>query len=254
MNQLGRHYRDPLDPSTPHCNYELQGVKCTFFTTGNDLADIPYPEDITLGPVSDPSPPPSSDLSAILALLNQQKTEAEQQRVLQQQQAEQMRLLQLQVSSMLQSGRPAASVSVPTTTTVVSSSTMTTPAVTTASVLPTFSTFTAPHAVTSAAATLSSALQSGLAPQNNYTGLTMDHLRADPVMMSQAAAVLARATQNVPPLNPLDGMGTSFRAQQTNQVVINSVDQLYKATTVNKQLRSFEFAQTGQFSYRHQLL
>ena len=72
-------------------------------------------------------------------------------------------------------------------------------------------------------------------------------------MMSQAAAVLARATQNVPPLNPLDGMGTSFRGQQTNQVVINSVDQLYKATTVNKQLRSFEFAQTGQFSYRHQL-
>ena len=74
-------------------------------------------------------------------------------------------------------------------------------------------------------------------------------------MMSQAAAVLARATQNVVPLNPnpLAGMGNSFRGLQNNQVVISSVDQLYKATTVNKQLRCFEFAQTGQFSYRHQL-
>ena len=122
MNQIGRHYRDPLDPSAPHCNYELQGVKCTFFTPGNEYAEIPYPEDITFGPVSDPSPP-SSDLSAILAILNQQKTEAEHQRLLQQQQAEQMRLLQQQVSSLLQ---PA--VSAPTTTATVSSSTTTTPA------------------------------------------------------------------------------------------------------------------------------
>ena len=251
MNQLGRHYRDPLDPTAPHCHYELQGVKCSFFAQGNDLAELPYPEDITLGPVSDPSPP-SSDLSAILAILNLQKTEAEQQRVLQQQQAEQMRLLQAQVSSLLQSDRQPASVSAPATTTIVSSFTMTSPAVTTASTLPTFSTFTAPQTVTSAAASLSSAM-SGLAPQNSYQGLTMDHLRADPVMMSQAAAVLARATQNVPPLNPLDGMGNSLRNLQNNQVVINSVDQLYRATTVNKQLRCHEFASTGQFSYRHQL-
>jgi hypothetical protein len=266
MNQLGRHYRDPLDTADPHCNYELQGVKCNFFTSGNDLADLPYPDEITLGPVSDASPPSSSDLSAILALLNLQKTEAENQRVLHEQQAEsqrllhqqqadQMRLLQVQVSSLLQRDQPAASVSTPTTTTTVSSSTMTTPAVSTAPFLPTFSTFSAPQVVTSAAASLSSALQSGLAPPGNYTGLTMDHLRADPVMMSQAAAVLARATQNVPPLNlnPLDGMGDTLRGLQNNQVVISSVDQLYKATTVNKQLRCHEFAQTGQFSYRHQL-
>jgi hypothetical protein len=208
MNQLGRHYRDPLDPADPHCDYELQGVKCTFFTSGNDLAEIPYPDEITLGPVSDASPPSSSDLSAILALLNLQKAEAENQRVLHEQQAEsqrllhqqqadQMRLVQVQVSSLLQRDQPAASVSTPTTATTVSSSRMTTPAVATAPFLPTFSTFS----VTSAAASLSSALQSGMAPLGNYTGLTMDHLRADPVMMSQAAAVLARATQNVPPLN-----------------------------------------------------
>ena len=73
--------------------------------------------------------------------------------------------------------------------------------------------------------------------------------------MAQAAAVLAQATQNVAPLNPnpLEGMGASLRNLQQNQVVINNVDQLYKATTVNKQLRCHEFASTGQFSYRTQL-
>ena len=34
---------------------------------------------------------------------------------------------------------------------------------------------------------------------------------------------------------------------------MTNVDQLYRATTVNKQLRAFEFAATGQFSYRNQL-
>ena len=35
--------------------------------------------------------------------------------------------------------------------------------------------------------------------------------------------------------------------------MINSVDQLYRVTTLNKQLRNFEFAGTGQFAYRSQL-
>ena len=39
--------------------------------------------------------------------------------------------------------------------------------------------------------------------------------------------------------------------QRTTQV--NSVDQLYAATTVNKQLRAYEFATTGQFPYKSQL-
>ena len=34
---------------------------------------------------------------------------------------------------------------------------------------------------------------------------------------------------------------------------MTSVDQLYHATTVNKQLRAFEFAATGQFPYKSQL-
>ena len=76
----------------------------------------------------------------------------------------------------------------------------------------------------------------------------MENLRSNPHLAAQAAAVLASATHDVPPLNPLDGLG---RTLQSNQV--NSVDQLYKATTVNKQLRCFEFAATGQFSYRNQL-
>ena len=109
MNSLGRHYRDPSDVENPTCNYELQGVKCSFFSTSNDLALLPYPEDVTLGPVSDPTPPTqSSDISSIWALLNQQKAEAdchrhhqEQQfRLLQKHQERQMRLLQEQVTSL----------------------------------------------------------------------------------------------------------------------------------------------------------
>ena len=76
----------------------------------------------------------------------------------------------------------------------------------------------------------------------------MENLRSNPHLAAQAAAVLAHATADVPPLNPLDGMGRSL---QSNQV--NSVDQLYKATTVNKQLKCYEFAATGQFAYRNQL-
>ena len=251
MNSLGRHYRDPLDPANPSCDYELQGVKCSFFASGHEYVGIPYPGDITTGPVSDPIPAPSSDLSAILTLLNQQKTDADLQR-------EQVRLLQVQVTNLLQRDvTPTVSSqfnSVPATTASLSMST-TTSSMAAMPSLPTFTTNAAPHVVTSAAAQLSAAFQSGMGQQNQFTGLTIDHLRSDPVMMSQAAAVLAQATQNVPPLNPnpLDGLAASLRNLQQNQVVINSVDQLYKATTVNKQLRCFEFASTGQFSYRNQL-
>ena len=40
---------------------------------------------------------------------------------------------------------------------------------------------------------------------------------------------------------------------QSSEQVINSVDDLFRATTVNKQLRAYEFASTGQFSYRSSL-
>ena len=233
-------------------------MKCSFFSSGHEHASLPYPGDITTGPVSDPMPTASSDLSAILSLLQQQKTEADHQRVLQQEQAEQVRALQTQVSSLLHRVvTPAVSSvlsSVPATTASVSMATTTSTMATMPS-LHTFTTTSAPQVVTSAAAQLSAAFQSGMGQQNQFTGLTMDHLRSNPVLMSQAAAVLAQATRDVPPLNqnPLDGMGDSLRNLQQNQVVISSVDQLYKATTVNKQLRSFEFASTGQFSYRSQL-
>ena len=34
---------------------------------------------------------------------------------------------------------------------------------------------------------------------------------------------------------------------------VSTVDQLYAATMRNKQLKAYEFAATGQFSYKHQL-
>ena len=66
---------------------------------------------------------------------------------------------------------------------------------------------------------------------NAQTSLTMGHLRADPVLMSRAAAVLASATQNIPPLNPspLDGMGGS--AIIYNPIWIN-YDFVFKINTI----------------------
>ena len=124
MNSLGRHYRDPSNPINPTCNYELNGVKCTFFTDGNEFSSLPYPEDISLGPVSislGPVSESNSELSSILALLQQQRAE-------QQQQAQNMKTLQDQVSSLLRQNSSSVSAtpasgptsSVVTTTTVTS--------------------------------------------------------------------------------------------------------------------------------------
>ena len=73
-------------------------------------------------------------------------------------------------------------------------------------------------------------------------------------MVSEANLVLSATKAAVPPLNPLSGMGAAMGnsgLQRTTQV--NSVDQVYAATTVNKQLRAYEFATTGQFPYKSQL-
>ena len=205
----------------------------------------------------DISPPaPQSEMAEMLALLKQQKSESDNQRALQQQQADQMRTLQDQVSSLLQRDHApqvsAALYSNPATasftppSSISSMSTMTT-------TVPTYtSTAAAPQMVIRAAESLAAAFQAGLGQNNAQTSLTMDQLRADPNLMQQAAAVLASATHNIPPLNssPLDGMGVA-RSLQNNQVVISNVDQLYRATTINKQLKCHEFASTGQFSYRH---
>ena len=260
MNSLGRHYRDPAHPDNPTCDHELNSVKCTFFTTENEFSSLPYPSDITTGPVSDPPAVPASsqaDMSAILALLQQQKADTDKQ----------MSSLQAQVSSILQdrvptpvpTGNPAqvpqSQYPVPAGNPALVPQSQYLPS---APPLPIFTTptTTAPHVVASAAASLSAALQSGLGQSHNYgyTGLTMDNLRSNPVIVTQAASVLSNATQNIPPLNPnpLLGMGAALGNLQSNQV-INSVDQLYQATTVNKQLRAYEFASTGQFPYRNQL-
>ena len=94
-----------------------------------------------------------------------------------------------------------------------------------------------PNLITNAAANLNAALQAGLGqPSHGYSGLTMENLRANPYLASQAAALLANATQNVPPLHPASqnvavGGSHAFANQQ-----VSCVDQLYRATTINKQL------------------
>ena len=272
MNSLGRHYRDPSNPMQPTCNYEgSNGAKCSFFED-NPNASLPYPEDITFGPVTEnPTSSQSPELAAILALLNEQKAVAERQQQLQQEQADQMRDLQEQMNNIVQ-GRPPVSAAnysgtaATTTTTLARGSSIplvtttapqvlstpftsvSTPQVPTVSSAP-MPQASAPQVIASAAAHLNAALQSGLGqPNPGYSGLTMENLRSNQQIVSDAAAVLANITKNVPPLNPVLSHGIPDSQNQ-----VSSIDQLYRATTVNKQLRCYEFASTGQFSYRNQL-
>ena len=70
MNTQGRHYRDPADPTVPVCDY----TGCTFFTV-DESASVPYPTDVSLGPVVTESPqnPQSSDVAAIMLLLHNRR-------------------------------------------------------------------------------------------------------------------------------------------------------------------------------------
>ena len=236
MNSVGRHYRDQADTTEPTCDYE----SCNFFSV-SEFSSLPYPPDVTLGPVSQNlQPTQGGDLSLILQLLQQQKEVSEKTN-------NQMAVLQNQVNSLLPTNSPPVPVlPIPVTTTAITvQSVQFTPPIFT-------STTTAPNVVTSAASSLTAALQGGLGHLNNYgyTGLTIDQLRANPGIASQAASVLSAATQDVPPLNPLLGMGAALGQ---NDQVISSVEQLFRATTVNKQLRAFEFASTGQFPYKSSL-
>ena len=243
MNSLGRHFRNQDTPDNPSCDYELNGVKCTFFGSGTEFSDLPYPSDITTGRVADQVAPQApqlatqqGDLSAILSFLQEQKIESEKTK-------NQMQMLQTQVSSLLTN---RDSIPAPVPAYLTSSNPAPLPIVTSAPHT------TAPHVVASAAAGLAADLQAGLGHANHgYSGLTMDRLRSDPAIVSQANAVLNASTQNVPPLNPLAGMGAALGTLRNEQVI--SVDALYAATTVNKQLRAFEFASTGQFPYKTQL-
>ena len=111
-----------------------------------------------------------------------------------------------------------------------------------------------PQYVTNAATSLNSHLNSGLGHSHNlgYQPLTLDQLRRDPTTVANAESMLQREISDVAPLNPLASMGNSIGTPiMHNQV--STVDQLYAATMRNKQLKAFEFAQTGQFSYKSQL-
>ena len=265
MNSLGRHYRDPSNPDDPTCSYETaNGAKCTFFQDGGEFVNLPYPEDITFGPLPLSVDEGVSEQSAILIFLQEQKKEADLHR---QTQTEQMNRMQEQINSLLSSSReqPVTGTS-STPVQTHGSATMSQPSVTFS--LPTAPTRTTPSTsrpqptsfpqtsrfplpsgtpsnIAQAAATLNAFLSSGSAANNfGFQGLNMDHLRKEPQCSAQAERILGDMTQNVHPLSNLLG-----RPPQTgNQSQVN-VDQLLRATIVNKQVRTFEFAQSGQFSY-----
>ena len=244
MNIQGRHYRDPADPSNPVCDHESKGVKCDFFTN-QDHAAMAYPSDISFEPAAAENDVSenNTDMSHIILLLQNQKIASDRQ----------FSLLQQQVTALTLDRAPASTTAPPSYPTAPPSY----PAAPSAPPPPTFSTpATAPHLVSSAAASLSSHLQAGLGHQHNfgYQGITMNDLRSNQAMVTEANRVLANSTLNVPPLNPLAGMGVAIgNLNSSGQNQVTSVDQLYSATVINKQLRSYEFAATGQFSYKSQL-
>ena len=80
MNSLGRHYRDPADTANPTCDYE----NCNFFSSGHEFASLPYPQDISLGPVSELPQQQApevvqqgGDLARIMQMLLDQKEQSE---------------------------------------------------------------------------------------------------------------------------------------------------------------------------------
>ena len=79
MNSQGRHFRLQIDPTNPICDYE----GCLFFTSNAEFSDLPYPTDVSLGPVDGSETGgldgPNSELSTILKMLQEQKNESEKQ-------------------------------------------------------------------------------------------------------------------------------------------------------------------------------
>ena len=79
MNEQGRHFRDQSCPENPTCDYESRnGIKCDFFEVGGDLAILPYPEDVSLGPIAPTIPAENSvDLAQLMSFLQQQKEDTD---------------------------------------------------------------------------------------------------------------------------------------------------------------------------------
>ena len=259
MNSQGRHYRDQTDPTNPVCDYESKGQRCEFYSSNNEFAQLPYPNDISLGP-SAPNEGRNSEFAQIMELLQQQKQDSDRQ----------IAEIKNQVNQLALGMAPASTSSTVTTqsiaTTQVSMSTVTTDSAalytprTTAEASPRTGYVTPsrqgppPHYVTNAASQLNSHLNSRLGHSHNlgYQPLTLEQLRRDPATSSNAEVLLQHEIRNVAPLNPSGAMGNlSGISLMPNQV--STVDQLYAATMRNKQLKAYEFAQTGQFSYKSQL-
>ena len=214
MNSLGRHYRDQGDTSNPTCDYE----NCDFFLSGHEFSYIPYPADISLGPVSETpassAPQQQSELALIMEMLRKQQADSERTNA-------QMIQLQNQVNSMMSNSIPNVLSRNPIATSQPASNptqtapqyTQTYPTQSTPSFAHSFAqtsatTFTtsvtAPHVVANAAANLTAALQGGLGHSNNYgyNGLTINQLRGNPTVSAVGNATLATAIRDVPPLNP----------------------------------------------------
>ena len=82
----------------------------------------------------------------------------------------------------------------------------------------------------------------------------MHDLRRNQDLMAEANELLRKATNGVSCLQPPNQSQPGFGATgQNNRQVINSVDQLYQATIVNKQSHCYEFAKTSQFPCRNNL-
>ena len=233
MNAKGRHFRDPADTVNPSCDYESKGQKCDFFSSGHEHTKLPYPPDISLGPVLSESNNGNTDMSQILMLLQQQDGKFSQ--------------LQEQINALKQPEHSAPPVPVDPQPPVPVAPAPPGP--------PGASIVSAPHIVSNAAATLNSHLNTGLGHNHNmgYHALTMDQLRSNPHLLSEANNLLNVNTQEVPPLNPLTGMGAALGAIGVRPNNVSTVDQLYAATMRNKQLKAYEFAATGQFCYKSQL-
>ena len=250
MNSQGRHYRDPEhgDTSDPVCDYVAKdGTKCDFFTDPEHRS-LEYPDDVSVGPVvTDNGTAPNSDVSAIFHLLQQQKLDNEVRNA-------QLKVLQEQVTALthrapMPSVRRRSSSQPPPT----------------APPAPSYSapTLTQPFVVPPSASSITTQ-PPGLIPQHNlgFTGLNMPQMVSSQNMFNNEGMTTSTTSIYSPanpltgnPLtgNPLSGMGAATGTLYNQKSQVTSVDQLYAATTVNKQLRAYEFAATGQFPYKSQL-
>ena len=257
MNLQGRHYRDQEDPSNPSCDYENKGEKCVFFSQEQEFSDVPYPSDISLGPLSSETQGSSgTDLAQILQALNQQKKASDQQFASLQ---EQINKLAGNSSNMATPPRQNPQVELPQAQNVAPQGLIAPPQtpsgaaqtlVHARSGTPSASQ-TVPQQLVNAASALTAHLRTNVQQEQNLGSqeLTIGALRKDSAISEAANRQLFNHVHDVPALNPSPADGINRLASNN----VSTVDQLYAATMRNKQLKAFEFAASGQFSYKNQL-